>query len=361
MTEPEGRVLIVDRDPACRQSLSKALSGAGYAVRVAGGGEEALAALSKERAQAAVCEMALPDMDGLELLRKAKAACPGIEFIMTAAKVPHNGAADAMRQGAYHLLEKPVDGEMLSLIVGAIMKTSGVLEKTKLQLEQSAKLASLGELAAGVAHELNNPLTSVIGFTHWLLKAPNLTAEQKEDLQRIFKESKRCSQIVQNMLQFARRKSTEGEAIALNALVHDALELFRCTCVGVSIDSQVVDPSPEVKGDRSQLQQALMALLGNAKDALAGRPKPKIDVRVRRDGDLAGIEIEDNGCGIPAASIGRIFDPFFTTKAPGQGAGLGLSTAYGIVKQHGGAIEVFSEEGKGTRMKVSLPAGGKAA
>jgi signal transduction histidine kinase len=141
-------------------------------------------------------------------------------------------------------------------------------------------------------------------------------------------------------------------------LVHDAVELFRCTCVGIAIEMDAPEPSPEVPGDRSQLQQALLQLLSNSKDALTGRPKPRIGVRVRREGGKASIEIEDNGCGIPAVALGRVFDPFFSTKPQGQGSGLGLSIAYGIVKQHAGSIEASSQEGRGTKMLVTLPAKG---
>jgi signal transduction histidine kinase len=355
MNEPKAEVLLVDRDGAFRAGLREALERAGHAVREAETGAKALALLAARPAQVAVCELSPGDMDGLELMRRAKAAQPGIEFVMTGEKVPPSGAVEAMRQGAYHLLQKPVEGEMLCLIVAAIAQTQVVLQNTKEQLLQSSKLASLGELAAGVAHELNNPLTSVIGFTHWLLKADNLTAEQREDLERIFKESKRCSQIVQNMLQFARRKPAQAEPVALEGLVHDSLELFRCTCVGIAIEPKVEQPGLQVTGDRPQLQQAILQILGNAKDALAGRKSPKIEVRVAKDGGRALIEIKDNGCGIPAAAVARIFDPFFSTKPQGGGAGLGLSTAYGIVRQHGGAIEVSSVEGQGTSMRVAIP------
>ncbi|MBI3552101.1 MAG: response regulator [Elusimicrobia bacterium] len=355
MSAETARVLIVDPDASCRDRFRAALNRGGHIASAAADGSQALELLRREKAQVVVCELALPDMEGLELLRRAKAADPAVSFLMVAPQVPRSGAAEVIRRGAYHFLQKPVDDELLLLIVGTIHETQGALAKTKAQLLQASKLASLGELAAGVAHELNNPLTSVIGFSHWLLKAKNLTPEQREDIERIYKESKRCGQIVQNMLQFARRKPSQEEAIDLGSVVHDALELFRCTCRGIAVSTEAPGGAPWVTGDRPQLHQALLQILSNAKDAVAGRKEPVISVRLIREGGKAVVTIKDNGVGIPAAALGRVFDPFYSTKPQGQGSGLGLSVAYGIVKQSGGAIEVASVEGQGTEVRVELP------
>jgi two-component system NtrC family sensor kinase len=229
------------------------------------------------------------------------------------------------------------------------------LEETQQMLLQSTKLASIGELASGLAHELNNPLTSVIGFAKYLLKAENLTAEQKADVERIYKESKRCSEIVQNIRHFARLTPGEKRPVPLKALVETSLQLFRCNAPSVEIVPSFDDPDLSVNADASQLQQVLMQVLKNAKDAVAGRPDSRITVRVRGRGGKAAIEIADNGCGIPAAVLSKIFDPFFTTKPPGQGAGLGLSVSYGIMHQHDGSISVESTPGQGTTVTAELP------
>jgi signal transduction histidine kinase/DNA-binding response OmpR family regulator len=229
------------------------------------------------------------------------------------------------------------------------------LEETQQMLLQTTKLASVGELASGLAHELNNPLTSVIGFAKYLLKADNHTSEQKGDVERIFKESKRCSEIVQNIRHFARLTPGEKQPVPLKALVETSLQLFRCSAPSVEIVPSFDDPELRVNADPTQLQQVLMQVLKNAKDAVEGRSDSRITVRVRPRGGKAAIEVTDNGCGIPAAILSKIFDPFFTTKPPGKGAGLGLSVSYGIMNQHDGSISVSSTEGQGTTVTAELP------
>ena len=231
------------------------------------------------------------------------------------------------------------------------------LEEVKSQMLQSANLASLGELAAGLAHELNNPLTGVLGFTHFLLKNPAIQPELREDLQRIDLEARRCARIVKNLQLFARQGKPKFGSVNLKDVVDGVLGIARYNLVsrGIDLNCRICEPAPTIFGDSSLLQQVLTHLFSNAKDALEGRPEKNIFLEVSEDGDKAVVRMRDNGCGIPKAVFEKVFNPFFTTKPVGQGTGLGLSSSYGIVKQHGGSMKIDSVEGQGTEVTVVLP------
>ncbi len=232
------------------------------------------------------------------------------------------------------------------------------LEETKNQLVQSEKLAAIGQLAAGVAHELNNPLTGIMGFAQLLLQEEGLSGQQKEDLEGIYKQSQRCRQIIQNLLQFSHRKEPKREPTQMVSLVESTLRLVRYDLVtsGVSVVHEAAEGLPRISADPNQLQQVFLNLLTNARQALEGRKDGRIVIKSEADGERVRVTFQDNGCGIPAEHINKVFDPFFTTKPVGKGTGLGLSISYGIVQQHGGTLRVESEPGQGTRFILEFPA-----
>jgi signal transduction histidine kinase/DNA-binding response OmpR family regulator len=245
------------------------------------------------------------------------------------------------------------------------------LKATQAQLLQAEKLSAIGQLVAGVAHELNNPLTSVIGYAQLLQEelreageadadaaraAPNLS----HDLRRIAEESERAAKIVRNLLAFARRQSAERAEQDIADVMNRVLSLrayeFRLNAIELETD---FEPGlPQVLGDGGQLQQALLNLLLNAEQAMRARPVRKIRVGARHvaESDAVELFVTDSGHGIPDENLRRIFDPFFTTREVGEGTGLGLSICYGIVRDHGGQIAVESRVGQGTTFKVLLPA-----
>jgi signal transduction histidine kinase/CheY-like chemotaxis protein len=232
------------------------------------------------------------------------------------------------------------------------------LQEMQNQLVQAEKLSAVGELVSGVAHELNNPLTAVIGYAE-LLKAEIEDEHYRKDIENILRSAERSMRIVRNLLTFARRQKTERRMVDLNELIRQTIEIqayqLRVDNIRVEMD---LDPNlPHTAADGAQLQQVLLNVVMNAHQAIhAGRNHGLIVVRTRRKGDdLLEVTISDDGPGVPPEVIGRIFDPFFTTKEVGVGTGLGLSICYGIVHGHGGRIWCESELGQGAAFHVELP------
>ena len=240
------------------------------------------------------------------------------------------------------------------------------LKSTQAQLLQSEKLSAIGQLVAGVAHELNNPLTSVIGYAQLLedeLDTPGemrTAAELSQDLRRIAQESERAAKIVRNLLAFARRQAAERAPQDVADLFSRvmALRSYELRLNGIELVTEFQAALPHVVADGSQLQQALLNLVLNAEQAMRGRPTKRLEVGARFDENAGAVElfIKDSGHGIDRANLSRIFDPFFTTRDVGEGTGLGLSICYGIVRDHGGQITVESVVNSGTTFSILLPA-----
>ena len=240
------------------------------------------------------------------------------------------------------------------------------LKSTQAQLLQAEKLSAIGQLVAGVAHELNNPLTSVIGYAQLLedeFDTPGdmrSATELAQDMRRIAQESERAARIVRNLLAFARRQAAARAPQDVADLFSRvmALRSYELRRNGLELVSDFAAGLPQVVADGSQLQQALLNLVLNAEQAMRGRPTKRLHVGARFDESAAAVElfIKDTGQGIDRANLSRIFDPFFTTRDVGEGTGLGLSICYGIVRDHGGQITVESVVNAGTTFSLLLPA-----
>ena len=234
---------------------------------------------------------------------------------------------------------------------------------------RSEKLASVGLLAAGIAHELNNPLTGVLTFSYLVRKNMPDGSPEAEDLDLVIKETKRCAAIIRRLLDFAREKKPEKSYSDLNALIKDTVHLVEqpAHADNIEIRLDLDDRLPVVWLDEDLIKQVIMNMMVNAQHAIEG--EGSITIRTRfldnypgtdpamKSGSVAEITISDTGCGIPGEHLQRIFDPFFTTKGVGRGTGLGLSVSHGTVEAHGGVIEVKSTEGEGTEFRIYLPIG----
>jgi PAS domain S-box-containing protein len=227
------------------------------------------------------------------------------------------------------------------------------------KLLQTEKMAGLGQLVSGIAHELNNPLTSIIGYSQLLL-GRRLTAPQEADGRLIHQEAERAARIVKNLLLFAREARPERRSVNLNEIVERTLALrnYELRVENIELLQDLAPDLPSVVADPAQLQQVLLNLLVNAEQAIRqGSGEGSIRVRTRKTArGRVSFEILDSGPGIPQEIIPRIFDPFFSTKPSGAGTGLGLSITCGIVKEHGGEIFVQSQLGHGAKFTVELPA-----
>jgi two-component system NtrC family sensor kinase len=235
--------------------------------------------------------------------------------------------------------------------------------ESETKLLQTERQASIGRLAAGVAHEINNPLTGVLSFTHMLLRRKDLGDDIRSDLRTIVQATERVRKIVRGLLDFSHQTKLELEPTDVNGLVRSAIALVENQALikGVSLDFKPGEGLPTRNLDRSQLQGVLLNIIINALDAT----KPGDTITVSTGLSLStgknerkGIEIAvaDTGCGIPPENLDKLFDPFFSTKEVGQGTGLGLSVSLGIVERHGGTIRVQSEVDRGSTFTIWLSA-----
>lgn len=225
------------------------------------------------------------------------------------------------------------------------------------QIMRSERLATIGRLAAGVAHELNNPLGGILIYSHLLLEDSAPDDPQRENLEKIVREATRCKDIVKGLLDFSRETELRVEPSDLSEIMKEVLSLMEEQALfhNIKVTRSLSSSLPKVIVDKSQIQQVFTNIVLNAAEAMDGKGDLTVRTDVSQDRRFAEAEITDTGCGIPQGNLKRIFDPFFTTKETGKGTGLGLAIAYGIVEKHRGNIEVKSEVGKGTTCIIRLP------
>ncbi|MEX1253275.1 MAG: ATP-binding protein [Dehalococcoidia bacterium] len=241
----------------------------------------------------------------------------------------------------------------------AVVILRDVTEERLMQerLLQSEKMVSVGQLVSGVAHELNNPLTGIMGFAQLLLGREQ-DERTRQDVETILSEADRASKIVQNLLSFARRKRAEKEPADLNALLQRVLELrsYDLRVKNIDVELDLDSKLPETMVDTNQIQQVFLNLIVNAEQAmLAARDRGTLTVTSRKQKDTVRLSLRDDGPGMSPETLRRIFDPFFTTKEVGEGTGLGLTISYGIIEDHGGRIWAESAPDKGTSFIIELP------
>jgi two-component system NtrC family sensor kinase len=244
---------------------------------------------------------------------------------------------------------------------GAIIVIENVTSRVKLEesLQQSEKLSSIGLLAAGVAHEVNTPLTGVSSYTQMLLGMVPETDPKHALLQKMHRQTERASNIVGNLLNFSRTgNSADFVEVDINKLLNDTLQLLepQLRKSNVEIVQNYNDIPPTVIGNPGKLQQVFTNLILNARDAMLGGGTITLTTLMGDDGSDVTVEVADTGEGIPQENLSKVFDPFFTTKGVGNGTGLGLAVTYGIVQEHGGTIEAHSEEGRGATFSLVFPA-----
>ena len=389
------RVLIAEDEPVSRRLLQSYLQKWGYEVTLATNGAEAWRLFQETSFSILITDWMMPELDGLELIRRIRAAQrPGyVHATLLTARAQKEDLIAGMEAGADDFLTKPFDrdelrvrlraAERLVNLEASLAEQNRVLRETQAALVQSEKLASLGQLAAGVAHEINNPIAYVTNNlvvirrdTQAALTA--LDAHRRGDpveaarleavagidyLRENFARTcdktleglHRVRDIVLNLRDFARLDEAAFKEADLNAALNSTIEIVQHQIKekGLRLEKSF-GPLPQVLCHPGKINQVFLNLLMNAIQACERGGVVTARTRAEPEGGVV-VEVQDNGCGIRPEYRSRLFEPFFTTKPVGQGTGLGLSVSFGIVRDHGGAIEVDSEVGRGSTFRVRLP------
>jgi PAS domain S-box-containing protein len=244
-------------------------------------------------------------------------------------------------------------------VIGSVHITKDITERKQMeqQLIITGRLASIGELASGIAHELNNPLTSVIGFSQLLLDK-DIADDVKRDVEIICSEAQRSAEVVKNLLAFARKHAPVKQLTSINSIIEKVLELraYEHKVTNVQVNINFAPDLPEILVDHFQMQQVFLNIIINAEHfMIEAHSRGTLAIITGRVDETIRVIFSDDGPGIDSENLGHVFDPFFTTKEVGKGTGLGLSICHGVITEHGGRIYVESEPGKGTTFIVELP------
>ena len=390
------RILVVDDKPDNQALVSLVLEEQGHEVLTAANGREGLQVAIAELPDVILLDVMMPDMSGIEVCRKLKEdertrAVPVI--LVTAMGLDENVVA-GLDAGADDYVSKPFNAEVLAARVRAALRTKEsydavaelnrqlrqeieyrrqveeTLEKKEAQLRQAQKMEAVGTLAGGIAHEFNNLLQAIRGYTTFAMDDLEPDQQAHQDLEQVVTAVDRAASLTSQLLRFSRAETLEREHLNLNDTVRIVIKMLR-PLIGEHIDVEAhlgEDVCP-VYADPGSLQQVLLNLCINARDAMPLGGKLTITTRtvVITDaesenypdigpGAYASIAVTDTGCGMPPEVKDRVFEPFFTTKGVGKGTGLGLAIVYGVVRQHKGTIDVSSEPGRGTTFRIYLPA-----
>ncbi len=270
-------------------------------------------------------------------------------------------ATDAVAAGDLDYRIEVKNNDELGKLQSSFNDMTGKLAETQSQLYQSNKMASVGQLAAGIAHEINNPLTGILTFSSLLLNQPDQDPAVHEDLETIVRETKRCRDIVKGLLDFSRQVPPRKTNSDFNKIVNQALAIVdhELDVANIQVTRGLLEELPTVRVDANQMIQVLINLLVNAAHAIGTKKGGEIfvgtDLRKIDGSPHIEVKVADNGCGIPNKNLQKIFEPFFTTRDTG-GTGLGLAVIWGIVEEHGGTISVDSQPNRGTTFTIRLPA-----
>jgi signal transduction histidine kinase len=361
MTNPI-RILHLEDNRSDVELVSELLAAEGLSCKIVWveNRESYLTALKQGEVDLILSDNSLPSFDGMAALSLARKNLPETPFIFVSGTIGEEAAIESIKSGATDYVLKERLSRLATSVRRALKEVEEQRERRKLEsiVVKSEKMAAMGQLAAGVAHELNNPLTGLLGFVQLLSQSKGLSPQQLKDLESIEIQGHRCRDIIQNLLQFCRKKEPRKEAVQIGQVVDSVLRLIQYdfSTSGIVIEKNVPVSLPALFGDASQLQQVFLNLMLNAKDAMEGRRPARLGIQVEAKNQSLIVCITDSGCGISKENLEKIFDLFFTTKPPGKGTGLGLSIVYEIIQEHGGIIDVQSQEGAGTAFTIKLPA-----
>lgn len=378
-TQPPGTLLNVDDDPTGRLIVSQMLRAAGYEVREAETGVEALQMAAAEKPDVIVLDVQLPDISGQEVCRQLRAH-PDTATIpvvhLTATPLPSEEKLRIAEGAADAFLIEPVEASELTSLIRSLVRLRRAEARLR-QVEQQGSqqcLDMVSQLAAGVAHEFNNLLTIINGYSELLLNHVGPTGPSRDMLQQIRKAGDRAAGLTRQLLAFGQRQTLIPRIVDLNALITSMREVLQ-GLVGerVQVEFQLDPDLGRICVDPGQIEQVLMALTLNARDAMPQGGQLRLRTKnvatlppaLSADRPLAATDyiqltVADTGHGMDPDTLAHLFEPFFTTKDVGEGTGLGLATVHGTIRQSQGFIAVESELGKGTVFRIFLPAASPA-
>ena len=337
-----------------------------------------LAALKERRMDLILADYSIPGFDGMTALTMARQHCPEVPFLFVSATIGEELAIDAMHQGATDYVLKQRLGRLVPSVQRALREIDAraerkraeeALRQSEKQFRQSQKMEAVGRLAGGIAHDFNNLLTVIMGYSHVLLTELGPQHPLRGKIEETLKAGERAATLIRQLLTFSSKQSLAPRILSLNTAVTNLESLLR-RLIGEDINlvSQLDPTNGQLHADQAQLEQVLVNLVVNARDAMPKGGTLTIEtarVELTRTpvyhltpllpGPYVRLSVSDTGCGMDRKTQSHMFEPFFTTKGEGKGSGLGLSTVFGIVTQCGGAIDVTSRVGHGTRFDLYFP------
>lgn len=369
MSKKTIKVLLVEDNPADARLVAEMLKeakGANFHVNNVDRLSAAIEALSREPFDIVLLDLSLPDGIGLETFTRIHRNYPHIPVIVSTGLRDEELAIRAVREGAQDYLVK---GEVGSSLLARAIRYAIERRRLEDRLIQSEKMEAIGQMAGGIAHDFNNILTLIKGHARLLQEDIEKTSPLSISVEKILSSSEKASNLIRGLLALGRKQIIAPKVLNLNDIVK-SFEKFLLMLIGRDIELSLKLSGKElgVMADRTQIEQVLMNLAVNAKDAMPDGGRLTISTESLESADglkdthslcgpgtYAVISVTDTGHGIDEKVMDRIFEPFFTTKEEGRGTGLGLSTAYGIIRQHNGCMQCYSEPGKGTTFKIHLP------
>jgi signal transduction histidine kinase len=411
-------ILIIEDDEAFQKTLTNLLQKEGYSVTGASDGFQAIELAKKTLFELIVADVRLPKgMDGIKAVSAIKGIRPEtkIIIIIITGYADENAPVRALRLGVDDYIYKPFDMEVFLHIVERnirmyrlekerkkyletlekmneelkvaqfellqskkqleeysarlerkVEERTRELKETQAQLVQSAKMSTIGQLGAAVAHELNNPIGGILGYAQFILQKlskPDFTPEEfkscKRNIEYIEEEAKRCKTIVDSLLSFSRKPLVARESVDLKQLIENTFSLIKnqLKLQNIKYITQYEPDLPTISGNGNELQQAFINIIINAQQAMpkGGELHVRVSTKMKDEKRHLEINFKDSGCGIPQENLQKVFEPFFTTKEDWKSVGIGLSIAYQIIKDHNGTITVESDIGKGTTFTIRLP------
>jgi two-component system NtrC family sensor kinase len=367
------RILLVDDEESFRLPLSKRLAKRGFVVEQAADGSQCLALLAEKSVDVVVLDVKMPGMTGIEVLQKIKERHPQIEVILLTGHATTASGVEGIKAGAFDYLTKPIELDQLvnkitqardkMLRLAAEREEAEYRKKIEQQMTATERLASLGTLAAGVAHEINNPLAIISESAGWMrqllareeMKGMPRREDFEKALNKVEKSVERGKRITHQLLSFVRKTDSAFSRVDLSGLIDETLQFLEHETKkrDIKIIRKIASAPGPVWSDPYRIRQALVNLLTNAVHA-AGT-QGEITLALEDSVDHTDIRVSDNGPGIPRENLARIFEPFFSTKSPGEGTGLGLFVTRGLIEKLGGTVTVDSEVGKGASFCIRLP------